>query len=227
MFEGAALLGICDKIVPGLLIGALRFGHLPTVLIPAGPMPSGLANKEKVRVRQLYAEGKCGREELLEAEAASYHGAGTCTFYGTANSNQMMMEMMGLHVPDAAFVNPGTKLRQALTRAAVHRLAEIGWDGDDYRPLGRVVDEKAIVNAAIGLLATGGSTNHAIHLPAIARAAGIVFDWEDLDRLSSVVPLVARVYPNGSGDVNHFQAAGGIAFVIASLLEQACCMAIS
>ena len=219
MFEGAALLGICDKIVPGLLIGALRFGHLPTVLIPAGPMPSGLANKEKGRVRQLYAEGKCGREELLEAEAASYHGAGTCTFYGTANSNQMMMEMMGLHVPNAAFINPGTKLRQALTRAAVHRVAEIGWDGDDYRPLGRVVDEKAIVNAAVGLLATGGSTNHAIHLPAIARAAGIVFDWEDLDRLSSVVPLVARVYPNGSGDVNHFQAAGGLAFVISSLLE--------
>jgi len=219
MFEGAALLGICDKIVPGLLIGALRFGHLPAILVPAGPMPSGLANKEKVRVRQLYAEGKVGREELLEAEAASYHGAGTCTFYGTANSNQMMMEMMGLHAPQAAFVNPGTKLRQALTRAAVHRLAEIGWDGNDYRPLGRVVDEKAIVNAAVGLLATGGSTNHAIHLPAIARAAGIVFDWEDLDRLSSVVPLVAHVYPNGAGDVNHFQAAGGLAFVIATLLE--------
>jgi phosphogluconate dehydratase len=182
-------------------------------------MPSGLANKEKVRVRQLYAEGKCGREELLEAEAASYHGAGTCTFYGTANSNQMMMEMMGLHVPNAAFINPGTKLRQALNRAAVHRLAEIGWDGDDYRPLGKVVDEKAVVNAAVGLLATGGSTNHAIHLPAIARAAGIVIDWEDLDRLSSVVPLVARVYPNGAGDVNHFQAAGGLAYVIASLLE--------
>jgi len=219
MFEGAALLGICDKIVPGLLIGALRFGHLPTILIPAGPMPSGLANKEKQRVRQLYAEGKCGREELLEAEAASYHGAGTCTFYGTANSNQMMMEMMGLHIPNAAFVNPGTKLRQALNRAAVHRLAEIGWNGNDYRPIGLVVDEKAIVNAAIGLLATGGSTNHAIHLPAIARAAGIMIDWEDLDRLSSVVPLVARVYPNGSGDVNHFQAAGGLAFVISSLLE--------
>jgi phosphogluconate dehydratase len=219
MFEGTAMLGICDKIVPGLLIGALRFGHLPGLLIPAGPMPSGLANKEKVRVRQLYAEGKCGRDELLEAEAASYHGAGTCTFYGTANSNQMMMEMMGLHVPNAAFINPGTKLRQALSRAAVHRLAEIGWDGEDYRPLGRVVDEKAVVNAAVGLLATGGSTNHAIHLPAIARAAGIIIDWEDLDRLSSVVPLVARVYPNGSGDVNHFQAAGGLAYVISSLLE--------
>ena len=219
MFEGTAMLGICDKIVPGLLIGALRFGHLPAVLVPAGPMPTGLANKEKQRIRQLYAEGKVGREELLESESASYHGAGTCTFYGTANSNQMMMEMMGLHVPNAAFINPGTKLRQELTRAAVHRLAEIGWDGNDYRPLGQVVDEKAIVNAAIGLLATGGSTNHAIHLPAIARAAGIVIDWEDLDRLSSVIPLVARVYPNGAGDVNHFQAAGGLAYVISTLLE--------
>ena len=219
MFEGAALLGICDKIVPGLLIGALRFGHLPTILIPAGPMPSGLANKEKQRVRQLYAEGKVGREELLEAESASYHGAGTCTFYGTANSNQMMMEVMGLHVPGAAFVNPGTKLRQELTRAAVHRLTEIGWDGDDYRPLGACVDEKAIVNAAVGLLATGGSTNHVIHLPAIARAAGILIDWEDIDQLSAAVPLIARVYPNGSGDVNHFQAAGGMAYVIATLLD--------
>ncbi|WP_106640046.1 phosphogluconate dehydratase [Allosphingosinicella vermicomposti] len=219
MFEGAALLGICDKIVPGLLIGALRFGHLPAILIPAGPMPSGLANKEKQRVRQLYAEGKASREELLEAEAASYHGAGTCTFYGTANSNQMMMEVMGLHMPGAAFVNPGTKLRQELTRAAVHRLSQIGWKGEDYRPLGQCVDEKAIVNAAVGLLATGGSTNHAIHLPAIARAAGIVIDWEDLDRLSAAVPLIARVYPNGSGDVNHFQAAGGIGFTIRTLLE--------
>ena len=219
MFEGAALLGICDKIVPGLLIGALRFGHLPTILVPAGPMPSGLANKEKVRVRQLYAEGKVGRAELLEAESASYHGAGTCTFYGTANSNQMMMEVMGLHIPGAAFVNPGTKLRQELTRAAVHRLAAIGWDGDDYRPLGLCVDEKAIVNAAVGLLATGGSTNHVIHLPAIARAAGIVIDWEDIDRLSAAVPLIARVYPNGSGDVNHFQAAGGMAYVIATLID--------
>ena len=218
MFEGAALLGICDKIVPGLLIGALRFGHLPMILVPAGPMPSGLANKEKQRVRQLYAEGKASRDELLEAEAASYHGAGTCTFYGTANSNQMMMEVMGLHVPGAAFVNPGTKLRQELTRAAVHRLAEIGWDGSDYRPLGACVDEKAIVNAAVGLLATGGSTNHVIHLPAIARAAGIIIDWEDIDRLSGAVPLIARVYPNGSGDVNHFQAAGGMAYVVATLL---------
>ena len=219
MFESIAMLGICDKIVPGLLIGALRFGHLPTILIPAGPMPSGLANKEKQRVRQLYAEGKVGRAELLDAEAASYHGAGTCTFYGTANSNQMMMEVMGLHIPGAAFINPGTKLRTELTRAAVHRLAEIGWEGDDYRPLGLCVDEKAIVNACVGLLATGGSTNHALHIPAIARAAGIMIDWEDLDQLSSVVPLIARVYPNGSGDVNHFHAAGGMGYVIRELLD--------
>jgi phosphogluconate dehydratase len=219
MFEAAALLGICDKIVPGLLIGALRFGHLPAILVPAGPMPSGLANKEKQRVRQLYTEGKVGKAELLEAEAASYHGAGTCTFYGTANSNQMMMEVMGLHVPGAAFINPGTKLRQELTRAAIHRLAGIGWNGNDYRPLGRVVDEKAIVNAAVGLLATGGSTNHVIHLPAIARAAGILIDWEDMDQLSAVVPLIARIYPNGSADVNEFHAAGGMAFTIATLLE--------
>ncbi len=219
MFESVALLGICDKIVPGLLIGALRFGHLPTILVPAGPMPSGLANKEKQRVRQLYAEGKVGRAELLEAEAASYHSAGTCTFYGTANSNQMMMEVMGLHIPGAAFINPGTKLRTELTRAAVHRLTEIGWEGDDYRPLGRCVDEKAIVNACVGLLATGGSTNHALHIPAIARAAGIIIDWEDLDQLSLAVPLIARVYPNGSGDVNHFHAAGGMGFVIRELID--------
>ena len=219
MFESVAMLGICDKIVPGLLIGALRFGHLPTILVPAGPMPSGLANKEKQRVRQLYAEGKVGRAELLEAEAASYHGAGTCTFYGTANSNQMMMEVMGLHIPGAAFINPGTKLRTELTRAAVHRLSEIGWDGDDYRPLGLCVDEKAIVNACVGLLATGGSTNHALHIPAIARAAGIIIDWEDLDQLSSAVPLIARVYPNGSGDVNHFHAAGGMGYVIRELID--------
>lgn len=219
MFESVAMLGICDKIVPGLLIGALRFGHLPTILVPAGPMPSGLANKEKQRVRQLYADGKVGRAELLEAEAASYHSAGTCTFYGTANSNQMMMEVMGLHIPGSAFINPGTKLRTELTRAAVHRLSKIGWDGDDYRPLGLCVDEKAIVNACVGLLATGGSTNHALHIPAIARAAGIIIDWEDLDQLSSAVPLIARVYPNGSGDVNHFHAAGGMGYVIRELIH--------
>lgn len=218
MYEGVLMLGICDKIVPGLLIGALRFGHVPAILIPAGPMPSGLANKEKVRVRQLYAQGLATKDELLEAESASYHGAGTCTFYGTANSNQMMMEMMGLHIPASAFVNPGNKLRQELTRAAVHRVAEIGWDGSDYRPLSHCIDERAIVNATIGLLATGGSTNHAIHIPAIARAAGIIIDWEDMDQLSSAVPLLARVYPNGSGDVNHFHAAGGIGFVIRELL---------
>ena len=217
MFEAVAMLGICDKIVPGLLIGALRFGHLPTLLIPAGPMPSGLANKEKQRVRQLFAEGKVGKEELLAAEAASYHGAGTCTFYGTANSNQMMMELMGLHIPGAAFINPGTPLRQALTRAAVHRLADLA--ATKARPLGHVVDERAIVNAAIGLLATGGSTNHAIHIPAIARAAGILIDWTDLDALSAAVPLLARVYPNGSGDVNDFHHAGGMAFITRTLLD--------
>ena len=217
MFEGMALLGICDKIVPGLLIGALRFGHLPALLVPAGPMPSGLPNKEKQRVRQLYAEGKVGKDELLAAESASYHSAGTCTFYGTANSNQMMMELMGLHVPGAAFVNPGTPLRQALTRAAVHRLA--GLAKDKARPLGHCIDERAIVNATVGLLATGGSTNHAIHIPAIARAAGIVIDWRDFDELSHAVPLIARVYPNGSGDVNHFHHAGGMAFVTRTLLD--------
>ena len=218
MFEAAVLLGICDKIVPGLLIGALRFGHLPTILIPAGPMPSGLANKEKIRVRQLFAEGKVGEEELLEAESASYHGAGTCTFFGTANSNQMMMEMMGLHMPGSSFVNPDTKLRQELTRAAVHQVAGNGWDKENYRPLGHCIDEKAIVNAIVGLLATGGSTNHVIHLPAIARAAGIVIDWDDMDELSSVVPLIASIYPNGSGDVNHFAAAGGMPYVIRELV---------
>ena len=218
MFEGALLLGICDKIVPGLLIGALRFGHLPTILIPAGPMPSGLANKEKVRVRQLFAQGKVGREELLEAESASYHGAGTCTFFGTANSNQMMMEMMGLHMPGSSFVNPGTKLRQELTRAATHQVTDNGWRGENYRPLGVCVDEKAIVNAIVGLLATGGSTNHVIHLPAIARSAGIQIDWDDMDQLSSAVPLIASVYPNGSGDVNHFTAAGGMPYVIRELI---------
>ncbi|MEO7171137.1 MAG: phosphogluconate dehydratase [Sphingomonas sp.] len=218
MFEGAALLGICDKIVPGLLMGALRFGHLPMVMIPGGPMRTGIANKEKARVRELYAEGKASREELLDSEIAAYHGKGTCTFYGTANSNQMMMEAMGLHMPGASFVNPGTKLRQELTRAAVQRLPEIGWNSNDYRPLAEMVDERAIVNAAIVLLATGGSTNHLIHLPAIARCAGIVIDWEDFDRLSRAVPLLARVYPNGSADVNGFEDAGGPTFVIRELL---------
>jgi phosphogluconate dehydratase len=188
------------------------------IFVPAGPMPSGIANKEKQRIRQLFAEGKVGREELLESESASYHSPGTCTFYGTANSNQMMMEVMGLHMPGAAFVSPGTRLRGELTRAAVHRLTAIGWDGADYRPLGRCVDEKAIVNAAVGLLATGGSTNHAIHLPAIARAAGILIDWTDLAELSAAVPLLARIYPNGADDVNQFHAAGGMAWIITELL---------
>ena len=219
MFEGALLLGICDKIVPGLLMGALRFGHLPMVMVPGGPMRHGLPNKEKAAVRERFAEGKASRDELLDAEIAAYHGKGTCTFYGTANSNQMMMEAMGLHVPGAAFANPQTKLRQELTREAVRRVATLGWKGGDYRPLGRCVDERAIVNAAVVLLATGGSTNHLIHLPAIARAAGIVIDWEDFDRLSKVVPLLARVYPNGSADVNSFEDAGGPPFIIRELLS--------
>ena len=218
MFDAVAMLGICDKIVPGLLIGALRFGHLPALLIPGGPMPSGLPNKEKQRIRQLYAEGKAGKDELLKAESASYHAAGTCTFYGTANSNQMMMELMGLHIPNAAFINPGTPLRQALTRAAVHRLAELAKSSE--RPLAQVVDEKAIVNAAVGLVATGGSTNHFIHLPAIARAAGIKIDWQDFEELSGAVPLITRIYPNGAKDVNDFQDAGGMAFVTYTLASE-------
>ncbi|KLI64317.1 phosphogluconate dehydratase [Aurantiacibacter marinus] len=218
MYDGMLLLGICDKIVPGLLMGALRFGHLPAIFVPSGPMPSGVSNKEKQRVRQLYAEGKATRAELLDSELGSYHSPGTCTFYGTANSNQMMMEMMGLHIPGSAFIQPGTKLRQALDREAVHRVAAMNADGNDYRPLGHCVDEKAIVNAMVGLLATGGSTNHAIHIPAFARAAGVQVDWTDLSELSSVVPLLCRVYPNGSGDVNHFHNAGGMGFVIRELV---------
>ncbi len=218
MYDGVAALGICDKIVPGLLMGCLRFGHLPAIFVPSGPMPSGISNAQKQATRQKYASGEIGRDELLESELGSYHSPGTCTFYGTANSNQMMMEMMGLHVPGSAFVQPGTKLRQALDRAAVHRIAALA--GTSERTLAQVVDEKAIVNAAIGLLATGGSTNHAIHIPAMARAAGIVIDWTDLSELSSVVPLLARVYPNGSGDVNHFHSAGGMAYVAHALLEE-------
>ena len=217
MYDAVACLGICDKIVPGLLIGALRFGHLPTLFVPSGPMPSGISNAQKQQTRQLYAEGKVDRGELLESELGSYHSPGTCTFFGTANSNQMMMEMMGLHIPGSAFVQPGTKLRQALDQQAVHRLAALS--GSAERTLAQCVDEKAIINAAIGLLATGGSTNHAIHIPAMARAAGIIFDWNDLAELSSVVPLIARVYPNGEGDVNHFHAAGGMGYVIGELLD--------
>jgi phosphogluconate dehydratase len=218
-FDAALLLGICDKIVPGLLIGALRFPWLPAILVPSGPMPSGLPNKEKAARRQLFAEGKIGREELLQAEAESYHAPGTCTFYGTANSNQMMMEMMGLHMPSAAFVPPNNPLRDALTIAATKRAAAITGLGDDYRPIGRVVDEKAIVNAMIGLMATGGSTNHFIHLPAIALAAGIEINWDDFAELSHVTPLLARIYPNGSADVNHFHDAGGMAFLTRELLD--------
>ncbi len=219
MFDGTLLLGICDKIVPGLLIGGLAFGHLPTILVPGGPMTSGLANAEKSRIRQLYAEGKASREDLLEAEAASYHGPGTCTFYGTANSNQMLVEIMGLHLPGASFVDPGTPLREALTAAAAARVTEITATGTSYTPMGRVVDEKVIVNAVVGLLATGGSTNHTMHLVAVAAAAGISLTWEDFGDLSAVVPLLARVYPNGGADVNHFQAAGGMAFLIGQLLD--------
>jgi len=219
MFDAAVYLGVCDKIVPGLLIGALHFGHLPAVFIPAGPMTSGMSNPEKARIRQLYAQGKVGREALLEAEAQSYHGAGTCTFYGTANSNQMLMEVMGLHLPGAAFITPNTPLRDALTAAAARRAVEISAQGKSYIPVGHVVDEKSIVNAVIALLATGGSTNHTLHLVAIAKAAGIVIDWDDFDALSAVVPLVARIYPNGDADVNHFHAAGGTGFVIRELLD--------
>jgi phosphogluconate dehydratase len=219
MFDAAVYLGVCDKIVPGLLIGALHFGHLPAVFIPAGPMTTGVSNAEKARVRQLYAQGKIGREELLEEESKSYHGAGTCTFYGTANSNQLLMEVMGLHMPAAAFITPNTPLRDALTREAAHRAVEISALGNSYTPVGHVVDEKSIVNGIAALLATGGSTNHTLHLVAIARAAGIVIDWNDFNALSAVVPLLARIYPNGDADVNHFHAAGGTAFVIRELLD--------
>ena len=219
MFDGTLCLGVCDKIVPGLLMGALSFGHLPTIFVPAGPMPSGIPNKEKARIRQLYAEGKVGRDALLESEAQSYHSQGTCTFYGTANSNQMLMEVMGLHLPGAAFIPPNTALRDALTSAAARRAAKITALGSTYLPLARTVDERAIVNAIVGLLATGGSTNHTIHLVAIARAAGLIVNWDDFSELAEIVPLLARIYPNGSADVNHFHAAGGTGFLIRELLS--------
>jgi phosphogluconate dehydratase len=219
MFDATLCLGVCDKIVPGLLIGALAFGHLPTIFVPGGPMPSGIANKDKARIRKLYAEGKAGREELLESEAGSYHAAGTCTFYGTANSNQMLMEVMGLHLPGSAFVPPNTPLRDALTAHAARRAAQITALGADYRPLARTIDERAMVNGVVGLLATGGSTNHTLHLIAIARAAGLILDWEDFHELSEVVPLLARIYPNGAADVNHFHAAGGMGFLVRELLD--------
>ncbi len=218
MFDATLCLGVCDKIVPGLLIGALSFGQLPAVFVPAGPMPSGVPNKEKARIRQLFTEGKAGRDELLESEAGSYHSAGTCTFYGTANSNQMLMEVMGLHLPGSAFVPPNTMLRDALTAAAARRAAQITVLGKEYLPISKVVDERSIVNAIVGLLATGGSTNHTLHLVAIARAAGILIDWDDFSDLSDVVPLLARIYPNGGADVNHFHAAGGMGFLINELI---------
>ena len=219
MFDAVLYLGVCDKIVPGLLMGALSFGHLPAVFVPAGPMPSGLSNKEKVRIRQLYAEGKVGRKELLESESQSYHSPGTCTFYGTANSNQMMVEIMGLHLPGSSFVNPYTPLRDELTKAAAKQVLKFTALGNDFRPIAHVINEKAILNAVIGLLATGGSTNHTIHLIAIARAAGIIINWDDFDKLSKIIPLLAKIYPNGSADINHFQAAGGMGVLIAELLR--------
>ncbi|CAI3149726.1 Phosphogluconate dehydratase [Acinetobacter calcoaceticus] len=219
MFDAALCLGVCDKIVPGLLIGALQFGYLPTIFVPAGPMTSGLSNDDKAKIRQQFATGEVGRDALLEAEAAAYHGQGTCTFYGTANSNQMLMEVMGLHLPSAAFVHPHTPLRDALTAEAAIRVLDLTVERGNYTPIGHVVDEKAIINGIVALLATGGSTNHTLHLIAIARAAGILIDWDDFDELSAVVPLLAKIYPNGKADVNHFQAAGGVAFLIRNLLE--------
>jgi phosphogluconate dehydratase len=218
-FDAALMLGICDKIVPGLTIGALAFGHLPVIFVPGGPMTSGISNTQKARVRALYAQGLATRDELLESEMASYHGPGTCTFYGTANSNQMMMELTGLHLPGSAFVHPNTPLRDALVAAAPKRAVEIRDGSNDYTPMAQVVDAKSLVNALAGLLATGGSTNHTLHLIAMGRAAGIRMTWEDFDDLSRVTPLIARVYPNGSGDVNAFHAAGGMAFVVRQLLD--------
>ncbi|SFU43906.1 phosphogluconate dehydratase [Halomonas korlensis] len=218
MFDAALYLGICDKIVPGLFIGAARFGHLPAVFVPGGPMTSGLPNNEKARIRQLYAEGKASRDDLLEAESQSYHSPGTCTFYGTANSNQLMMEMMGLHLPGASFVNPGTPLREALTRYATEQAIRNTEQSGDYRPFYRQIDERAIVNAMVGLLASGGSTNHTMHLVAMAAAAGITINWDDFTALSAVVPSMTRIYPNGSADVNHFQAAGGMSLLIRELI---------
>ena len=219
VFDAALCLGVCDKIVPGLFMGALQFGHLPVVFVPAGPMTSGLSNDAKAKVRQEYAQGKVGREALLASEQAAYHGAGTCTFYGTANSNQMLMEIMGLHLPGSSFVNPGTRLRDALTDAAVQRAVAMGQPGQQHSGMGHWVNEQVIVNGLVGLLATGGSTNHTLHLVAMARAAGILIDWDDFAELSACVPLLARVYPNGQADVNHFHAAGGMGFLMRELLD--------
>ncbi|OUJ15389.1 phosphogluconate dehydratase [Acetobacter sp. DsW_063] len=218
-FDAACFLGICDKIVPGLVIGMLAFGHLPSVLIPAGPMPSGLSNPEKARIRQLYAEGKATRADLLKAEGEAYHAPGTCTFYGTANTNQMLVEVMGLHVPGAAFVQPDTPLREALTRFATQRVLSLTALGDEYAPVGRMLDERSFVNAIVALHATGGSTNHTIHLLPMAAAAGIILTWQDLADLAAITPLLCRIYPNGHADVNHFQAAGGTPFLIRELRD--------
>jgi phosphogluconate dehydratase len=218
MFDAALCLGVCDKIVPGLLIGALSFGHLPVIFVPAGPMPSGLPNKEKARIRQEYAEGKVGRDALLQCESDSYHSPGTCTFFGTANSNQLLMEAMGLHLPGSSFINPYTPLRDELTKAAAEQVCRITSLGSDYRPLYQVIDEKAIVNGIVALLATGGSTNHTMHIIAMARAAGVIVNWDDMSDLSDVVPLLTRIYPNGSADINHFQAAGGMSLLFRELL---------
>ncbi|AXA67351.1 phosphogluconate dehydratase [Pseudomonas oryzihabitans] len=219
MFDAALLLGICDKIIPGLMIGALRFGHLPMIFVPGGPMPSGISNKEKARVRQAFAEGKATREELLESEMKSYHSPGTCTFYGTANTNQVVMEVMGLHLPGSSFVNPYTPLRDELTREAARQVTRITHQGGNFMPLGEIVDEKSIVNSVVALSATGGSTNHTLHLPAIAQAAGIQLTWDDMAEISAVTPTLAQVYPNGKADVNHFHAAGGVNFMVHTLLE--------
>lgn len=218
MFDGALYLGVCDKIVPGLLMAALRFGHLPTVFVPAGPMVSGLPNKEKAKIRQLYAEGKVGRDALLQCESDSYHSAGTCTFYGTANTNQMVVEIMGLHLPGSSFINPGTGLRDELTKEAARQVIRLTKENGRFTPLYEIIDEKTIVNGLVALLASGGSTNHTLHFVAIARAAGIIINWDDFSDLSAVVPLLARVYPNGEADINHFQAAGGTSFLIRQLL---------
>lgn len=219
MFDGGLMLGICDKIVPGLLLAALSFGHLPFVFVPAGPMPSGIPNKEKARVRQLYAEGKVGKEELLDAESKSYHSAGTCTFYGTANSNQLVVELMGLHLPGSSFVNPGTQLRDELTKAAARQVTRLTDLGTNYMPIGHIVDVKSVVNGIVGLLATGGSTNHTMHLVAVARSAGFIVNWDDFEDLSKATPLLAKIYPNGEADVNHFQQAGGTSVLIRELLK--------
>lgn len=219
MFDAALMLGICDKIVPGLMMGALRFGHLPMIFVPGGPMVSGISNKQKADVRQRYAEGKASREELLESEMKSYHSPGTCTFYGTANTNQLLMEVMGLHLPGASFVNPNTPLRNALTHEAAQQVTRLTRQSGAFTPIGEIVDERCLVNSIVALHATGGSTNHTLHMPAIAQAAGIQLTWQDMADLSEVVPTLSHVYPNGKADINHFQAAGGMSFLIRELLE--------